>query len=182
MNSTISAFEAANTPLTQLLDTVRTDQWDSPSPCEGWTVRNVVGHLMETQREFLGRNNIDIGKVADAGGDPASTWRSHSAAVLDAVSTEAVANREFDGAFGRSTIGETLVQFYVWDMVAHRWDIARSLGQDPSLTDTELDRLERGITSFGDALYMDGICKPGVRAPADADRATLVLARLGRHV
>lgn len=70
MNSTISAFEAANTPLTQLLDTVRIDQWDSPSPCEGWTVRNVVGHLMETQREFLGRNNIDIGKVADAAGIP----------------------------------------------------------------------------------------------------------------
>ena len=92
-----------------------------------------------------------------------------------------VAGREFDGAFGRSTIGETLVQFYVWDMVAHRWDIARGADQHPQFTDTEVGRLERGIASFGDALYMDGICKPGVSAPADADRATLVLARLGRQ-
>ena len=86
-------------PLDAALGTVQADQWDSPSPCEGWTVRDVVEHLMETQREFLGRNNIDIGKVPGFGEDPASAWRSHTAAVLDAVSTEAVINAEFDGAF-----------------------------------------------------------------------------------
>ena len=181
MNSTISDYEAANAPLAQLLGTVHADQWDNPSPCEGWTVREVVGHLLETQRDFLLRNGIGLGEMPGLDGDPASAWRSHATAVLDALADDDVAGREFDGAFGRSTIGETLVQFYVWDMVAHRWDIARGADQHPQFTDTEVGRLERGIASFGDALYMDGICKPGVSAPADADRATLVLARLGRQ-
>ena len=44
-----------------------------------------------------------------------------------------------------------------------------------------LDRLEAGADSFGPALYMDGICRSGVDAPADADRATRLLARLGRR-
>jgi hypothetical protein len=62
----------------------------------------------------------------------------------------------------------------------HRWDVARATGQDAALTDAELDRMEAGADSFGEALYMDGICTPAVTPPPGADRATHVLARLGR--
>ena len=65
-------------------------------------------------------------------------------------------------------------------MVVHRWDVARAAGLDAGLTDAELERLDRGADSFGDALYMDGICKGGVTAPSDAPREVAVLARLGR--
>ncbi len=51
---------------------------------------------------------------------------------------------------------------------------------DDGLTDAELDRIEQGADSFGEALYMDGACRAGVEAPADADRVGRVLARLGR--
>jgi hypothetical protein len=40
--------------------------------------------------------------------------------------------------------------------------------------------MEAGADSFGPALYMDGICRPAVDVPADADRRTRVLGRLGR--
>ena len=182
MNSIISDFEAANTPLARLLDTVQASQWNKTSPCAGWTVRDVVGHLIDTQRQFLVVNGVGLGDAPELGTDPAAAWRSHSTSVLEALADDDVAGREFDGAFGRSTIGDTLVQFYVWDMVAHRWDIAHGAGFTAELSATELDRLERGIESFGDALYMDGICKPGVTAPANASRATLVLASLGRQL
>ena len=55
-----------------------------------------------------------------------------------------------------------------------------AVGADAGLTDDELDRVESGADSFGPALHMDGICRPALDAPADADRATRVLARLGR--
>ncbi len=32
----------------------RPRRWDSPSPCEEWTARDVVGHVVETQGMFLG--------------------------------------------------------------------------------------------------------------------------------
>ncbi|WP_199583033.1 hypothetical protein [Blastococcus sp. TF02-09] len=66
-------------------------------------------------------------------------------------------------------------------MVVHRWDVARTAGLDGSLDDAELDRIERGIESFGPVLYMEGICRDGVEPPAGSDRAARLLARLGRR-
>jgi hypothetical protein len=74
----------------------------------------------------------------------------------------------------------SLVQFHLFDVLVHRWDIARAARLDVPFTEAELDRIERGADSFGDALYTVGVCRPGVEAPADADRTTRVLARLGR--
>ena len=178
--SIASAHPAADRPLTAVLDAVAPDAWDRSSTCEGWTVRDVVRHLVQTQRDFLTERGVDLGEEPDVDADPAAAWRIHARRVAAAVADEAVAEEAYDGFFGPTTVGAALEQFYVWDMVVHRWDVARSVGADPVLTDAELDRVEAGADSFGDALYMEGICRPGTEPPADADRATRVLARLGR--
>ncbi len=105
---------------------------------------------------------------------------AHAARVAAAVADEDVAEQAYDGYFGPTTLGASLEQFYVWDMVVHRWDVARSVGVEPGLTDAELDRVESGADAFGDALYLEGICRRGAEPPAHADRTTRVLARLGR--
>jgi uncharacterized protein (TIGR03086 family) len=179
--SIATAHAAADRPLTAVLDAVPADAWDRPSTCEGWTVRDVVRHLVQTQREFLTERGVDLGAEPDVDADPAAAWRAHAARVAAAVADPAVAEQAYDGFFGPTTVGAALEQFYVWDMVVHRWDVARAAGLDGGLTDTELDRVEAGADSFGPALYMDGVCRPGVEAPADADRATRLLARLGRQ-
>jgi uncharacterized protein (TIGR03083 family) len=33
---------------------VSPDQWSSPTPYEGWTVRDVVSHLVDSSKLFLG--------------------------------------------------------------------------------------------------------------------------------
>ncbi len=175
-----TAYAAAERPLTAVLDAVPPDAWDRPSTCEEWTVRDVVRHLVQTQREFLTERGVDLGAEPDVDADPAAAWRAHAAGVAAAVADPAVAEQAYDGFFGPTTVGATLEQFYVWDMVVHRWDVARSVGADPALTDAELDRVEAGADAFGEALYMEGICRPAVEPPADADRTTRVLARLGR--
>jgi uncharacterized protein (TIGR03086 family) len=175
-----TAYAAADRPLTAVLDAVAPDAWDRPSTCEGWTVRDVVRHLVQTQREFLTEHGVDLGEESDVDADPAAAWRSHAARVAVAVADPAVAEQVYDGFSGPTTVGATLEQVYVWDMVVHRWDVARSAGIDPALTEAELDRVEAGADSFGDALYMEGICRPGTEPSADADRTTRVLARLGR--
>ena len=178
--SIATAYAAADRPLTAVLDTVAPDAWDRSSTCEGWTVRDVVRHLVQTQREFLTEHGVDLGEEPDVDADPAAAWRSHAARVAVAVADPAVAEQVYDGFFGPTTVGATLEQVYVWDMVVHRWDVARSVGADPALTDAELDRVEAGADSFGDALYTEGVCRPAVQPPADADCTTRVLARLGR--
>lgn len=179
--TTAARYRAADGPLSAVLAAVPTDRWTDPSPCADWSARDVVRHVVDTQRDFLTGQGVDLGPAPDVDADPAAAWRQHADRVLAAVADDGLAGREYDGHFGPTTVGATLEQFYVWDMVVHRWDVARATGLDAGLTDEELDRMEAGADGFGQALYMDGVCRPGVEAPADADRQTRLLARLGRR-
>lgn len=123
---------------------------------------------------------MDLGPAPDVAADPAAAWRAHARQVAGVLGDDAVAGRQFDGFFGPTTVGAALEQFYVGDMVVHRWDLARAVGAEAGLTDEELDRVEAGADGFGPALHMHGICRSAVDVPGTADRTTRVLARLGR--
>ncbi len=179
MNPTATAYEAALRPLSDVLDAVPADAWDNASPCTDWTARQVVAHVVDTQRDLLTGHGHDLGPAPELT-DPAAGLRTHAGRVLALVSRDDVVDATYEGFFGPTTVGATLVQFYVWDMLVHRWDLARATRGDEVLTPDELDRIEAGADTFGDALHMDGICGPAVPEPAQADRQTRVLARLGR--
>ena len=180
MTSTAKQYQAALGLLTAVVEAVHADSWSAPSPCEGWTARDVIGHMVQTQRELLAGHGVDVGDTPDLEADPAGAWRQHTHWVLDVLADEALVGRAYDGHFGPTTIGRTIEQFYVWDMYVHRWDLARAAGVHAELTHSELDLIEQGADSFGEALHMEGICRPSIDVHPDADRATRVLARLGR--
>jgi uncharacterized protein (TIGR03086 family) len=180
MNRTATEYAAADRRLTELLDAVPPTGWANSSPCQGWTARDVVGHLIETQRGFFTTHGVDLGTAPDVAADPPAVWHAHAERVATVLRDDAVPTTKFEGFFGPTTVGAALQQFYVWDMLVHRWDVARAAGVDAALTSEELDRIEAGADSFGPALYMEGICRAAVDVPGDADRETRVLARLGR--
>jgi uncharacterized protein (TIGR03086 family) len=178
---TSQRYRRADLALDHVLATVEPQRWDAPSPCEGWSARDVVGHLIETQRAFLLPHGADLGPDPDLA-DPAAAWRRHAARVVTALADGRLAAVAYDGHFGPTTVGDTLERFYVFDMVAHRWDVAGAAGVDDRFTDAELDELEAGIASFGDAIHMEGVCAPAVPVPEGADRQTRILASMGRAV
>ncbi|MDT0164125.1 maleylpyruvate isomerase family mycothiol-dependent enzyme [Actinotalea sp. AC32] len=178
--TTADLHAAAENPLTSVVDAVPAAAWSNPSPCEGWAARDVVRHLVRTQREFLTGRGADLGPEPDVEGDPAAAWREHTARVRALLADEAFVGTSYDGHFGPTTVGATFEQFYVWDMLVHRWDVARAAGLDADLAEDELDRVEAGADAFGEALYWDGVCRPGTEPAPDADRQGRVLARLGR--
>lgn len=157
----------------------QTDDWTAPSPCEGWCAADVVEHVISTERSFLGAH-ADVGAAPDVSADPAAAWRAHDDRVRELLADESVAAAEFDGHFGPASVGDTLVRFYGFDLLAHRWDIARSQGRDERFTGHELAILENAVEGFGDALYSEGICRRPVDVGDDADRQTRLLALLGR--
>ncbi|MFD2091119.1 TIGR03086 family metal-binding protein [Blastococcus deserti] len=180
MTTTSTQYENASRPLLAVLEAVPRDGWDNASPCAGWSARDVLAHVIETQRDFLAGRGIELGPAPDVAADPVAAWRDHAERVTAVISDDRVVDTGYDGFFGPTTVGATFDQAYVWDMLVHRWDIARSVGADARLSDAELDRIEAGADSFGEALYMEGICRRGVEPPEDAGRAARVLARLGR--
>lgn len=154
-------------------------RWEAPCPCEGWTVRDVVAHVIETEREFLQRHDL-LSSPAPSLADPASAWRSHAAEVLKVLSRDEVADRAFDGYFGPTTVGDTLAGFYGWDMAVHGWDVARAIGEDWPIGDDEARALGADADGWGDALYSEGICSAPVPVPDDASPWDRLLGRLGR--
>ena len=174
-------YTAASVPLTALIDAVPAEKWLAPSPCDDWTAADVVRHLIETERDFLTKHGADLGDQPDVDGNPSAAWRAHSVRVLDLLSDDALVDTEFDGYFGPTTVGAAFGQVYLFDVIVHRWDIAEAAALDTTLTTQELDEIETALAGFGDAIYMEGICKPGVEVAADTDRATRLLAKLGRQ-
>ncbi|WP_199583032.1 maleylpyruvate isomerase family mycothiol-dependent enzyme [Blastococcus sp. TF02-09] len=72
MNATASSFETADLALTAVLDSLSAAAWGEPSPCEGWTAADVVAHMVDTQRDFLGQRGVELGAAPDVAADPAA--------------------------------------------------------------------------------------------------------------
>lgn len=184
-----AAFARLADPFAAVVDRVPDTQWDAPSPCEGWTARDVLAHVVASQRGFLAERGIEgaspTGTDTDTDArlvtDPAVAWHAHDAWVRSLLADPDVAGTQFEGVFGPTTVGASMIAFHGFDLVVHRWDIATAAGLDERLTDDELDMVDRSADGFGDHLYGEGVCKPAVPVDGDADRQERVLARLGRR-
>jgi uncharacterized protein (TIGR03086 family) len=156
-----------------------TSDWSAASPCEGWSAADVVDHVVDTEREFLARHDLDLGDRPI--GTPADVWAQHLAVVRPLAADEDLRAREFDGFFGRTTIGAVLDDFYGFDLVVHGWDLGSASGRPTAFTDADMDALERALAGFGDHAYDDGVFRRPVDVPPDADRQTKLLALMGRR-
>ena len=175
-----SRYAAANAALDEVIEGITPEGWAAPSPCEGWTALDVLQHMFDTQRSFLVDRGLDLGTTPDLASDPVAGWRQHSAAVQSLLDDPQVTSTEYDGFFGRTTIGETFERFYLFDMSVHRWDIATAAGVATELSDTEMNQIETAADALGDNIYRPGVCADAVPVPAGAGRQTALLARLGR--
>ena len=138
-----------------------------------------MAHVLETQRDFLGRQGLDAG--------PAAGPRRPGGRVACAARTRGLGARrrrrgghEYDGYFGPTTIAATVADFYGWDLVVHGSDVARATGQDWSISDEEAAELHATADGWGDALHSEGVCADAVQVPDDASATDRLLARLGR--
>ena len=165
----------------EVVDRLDNADWGRSSPCEGWSAGDVLHHVISTQRDFLAQHGVDAATTTGVATDPRAAWHGHDDRVRALLADPAVASREYDGVFGRTTVGASLVTFYGFDLVVHRWDIAAAAGLDERLDDSELSMIEAAADGFGEHLYDEGVCKPAVSPPAGADRQSRVLARLGRR-
>ncbi|WP_210650736.1 TIGR03086 family metal-binding protein [Nocardioides sp. SYSU D00065] len=174
----LSLFTSRAERFTEVVDAV-VGSWDAPSPCAGWSARDVVRHVVETQREFLQRQDLDAGPEPDLD-DPAAAWRRQRDHVTSLLTEGGVGAREYDGWFGPTTIAATMADFYGWDLVVHGSDVARATGQPWTVSEEEAAALHATADGWGDTLYAEGICAGPLEVPADASTTDRLLARLGR--
>ncbi len=93
------------------------------------------------------------------------TGSGRSAALLTDPS---VADSAYQGSFGDTTVGAMLADFYGFDLVAYRWDLARALGRDTTFDHDELATRGRDPAWGGAGAHRPGQERPGPVAESPA--------------
>jgi hypothetical protein len=82
--------------------------WDNPSPCEGWTARDVVGHLTGWIPGFFGAHGVEFPPVPSVQDDPVAAWETVQATLAEALTDPALAARPVETPFSTQSLAETV--------------------------------------------------------------------------
>ena len=157
------------------------EAWDRPAPCEGWVARDIVRHIGDTTRMFLGRAGVEVPQDPSADEDPVGAWFAVRDTVQAALDDPEVAATSFDTPMGPSTLEETIGRFGIGDVLVHTWDLARATGLDERLDPDEVHRLFEVMEPNDEMMRQGSAFGPKVDVPAGADEQTRLLAFTGRR-
>jgi uncharacterized protein (TIGR03086 family) len=161
--------------LAGLLSEVDREALSDPTPCDRWTVKDLVDHIVAAPAKFarmVSGESIDwSAPTPPSGDDPASAFYSHAQDLLRAW-------RDRDGPLETTAVDWQCAEFAV-----HTWDLATAMGR--STDDLDPEAAERGLgfmranltdenrsTAFG----------PEQPAPDGADAFERIAAFAGRSV
>ena len=160
---------------------VPADRWDSPSPCDEWTTRGVVRHVVEVQGMFLGMVGRELGEIPDVEADPVGAFTAAAAVVQADLDDPERAGEEYEGYFGRARWEDSVDGFVNFDLVVHGWDLATAAGLDDTIDPADAAWVLTRAEELSPTMRKSGVIGPEVEAPADADVQARMLAYLGRR-
>jgi uncharacterized protein (TIGR03086 family) len=166
--------------VTDKIRSVPEDRWASASPCPGWSARDLVRHLVETQGMFAGFVGRTIEPGPDVDSDPLGAWVAASGQMQTLLDDPETAARAFQGFSGATTLGEAVDLFLCFDLDVHGWDLSRAAGLDDRIDPAELNRLWQSVEAFGDQIRSEGAFGPPVSVSPQASEQDKLLAHLGR--
>lgn len=180
-------LEPATTEMTRLIGDVRDDDLARPTPCDGWTVGDLIAHIHQFVDVFTCTGRKD---PVDPPQHLVDDWRSaipaRLAEMADAWRDDAAWVGEVAvGGVAMSSADNAVVA--AEELTVHAWDLARATGQHFTAQPAMLDRVEEFLVmfapgtdegSFGPA--GQGPFGPVAPVPSDADRFDRALAATGR--
>ena len=151
------------------------DQLDASTPCEGWDVRTLLNHMLDTQRYFIGvARGEDVLPPSPTpptvvGDDPTGPFERGRSELLEAFGQRGVIDRT----------GPSLGIAFA-DQLLHGWDLAKATAQDAGMPDGLADVAYAMIHGRFTDEQRTGVFKAAVPVAADASRQDQLLAYTGR--
>jgi uncharacterized protein (TIGR03086 family) len=182
MSDISERFRDLAAKFTRRVDAVPDDGWNSPSPCEDWTTRGVVGHMVGNCAIFLGLIDREMPPGPSVDDHPRGAWANGRDAIQVALDDPAIATTAYEGRMGKGTFEQGVARFGFMDLVVHSWDVARAAGGDEKLDPADVHEMFEMAKPMDEMLRTPGVCGPKVEAPPGADEQTQFLAFMGREV
>jgi uncharacterized protein (TIGR03086 family) len=195
-NQDVRSFHrAAVLASVDVVDKVRQDHLDLPTPCDGWQLSDLLAHMTVQHRGFAAAARghgadpaqWDAAAVADAVAvDPAGAYASAAADVLEAFTDDSVLTASFalpEFGPGAEFPGTQAIGFHFVDYVVHGWDVARTIGEPFALPDDVMAAVLPLVFAVPDGDFRSAAGSPFAPAigaddaVSDLDRALLHLGR-----
>jgi uncharacterized protein (TIGR03086 family) len=154
------------------------DAWDNPAPCEGWKARDVLDHILGSQRSVVAA--VTGSEPAVASSDPKAQWRETYGAFKEAVKQPGALQKTMPGPMGEMPVEMMVGRFLSSDILVHTWDLARAVGGDEKIDANAVTQAYSGLKPMDAMLRQPGIFGPKVEPASDADEQEQFLNFLGR--
>jgi uncharacterized protein (TIGR03086 family) len=135
----LEALDAAAAAYESRLRGVRPEQWELPTPCEQWTVKDLADHVLGGNRfspPLLAGGSaeeaISVARSGDFSGDPIESYRQSVAAQRAAFGAPGALQERVHHPFGEVS-GKRFAGMRTFDLLVHAWDLARATGGDEQL-------------------------------------------------
>lgn len=163
--------------------------WEKPSTCPGWTVRDIAGHVTWAQRQLRawatgtpdpspsGGPGTPAPAAVLAGDDPLTEYRKARAETNAVLTEETLARRITLPGMGEVPIA-AVVALLVCDTTVHTWDMGHPASQRIELPDALVAASHEWAGAH--AVRRPGFFGPELTPPPDADAQTRMLAFVGR--
>lgn len=161
---------------------VTADNWQAQSPCEDWTARDVVAHVVEGHRGVIAGVTGGPSKPLGDDEDPVQAWEQVSRAMTEIAADDDALARELDGPTGKMAAGEVIGRFVTMDVLVHTWDLARAVGADERLATDPVREAYEALKPLDAMIRRPGVFGPKLDAPAGSDLQAEFLSFLGREV
>lgn len=169
--------------MTARVTAVHDTGWEQSSPCEGWTARDVVSHVVEVQSWPLQATGVGVEDIPSSSQDPAAAWKAASSKLVAMLEDTDRASVEIDVAVaGMMPAGAAVDLIVCGDLVVHIWDLSRATGQDERIELAEVARMRAAVEFLGEqTIRRPGLYGAALTPPTGADAQTKLLAYLGRR-
>lgn len=156
-------------------------KWQAQSPCEEWTARDVVAHVVAGHRGVIA--GVRGGEAAPLGTDedPLGAWVEVYRAMDEITGDRQALESRVDGPAGKMQAGELIGRFVTMDLLVHSWDLARAVGADEHLDDDLVHRAYEDLKPMDEMIRRPRVFGPKLEPPSGADLQTEFLYFLGRR-
>jgi uncharacterized protein (TIGR03086 family) len=162
------------------------DQWDLPTPCAEWTVRDLVDHLITEQLWaaplLAGKSLGEAERIVNSPTvteDPVARWDTAAGASRVAFGEPGALDGTVPLSRGQTPASDYLNEMTL-DLAIHAWDLGRSIGLTDPLPDDLVDYALEQAAALGD-LSQTGVFAPAVQTRPDASAQDRLIALTGRQ-
>lgn len=157
------------------------DRWSAQSPCPDWQARDVVAHVVGSQRALVAAIEGTTAEDVPPDADPKELWRDSTSKLMAALQQPGALEKVVPGPMGEMPVEFMVGRLLANDVLVHTWDLARAVGGDELLDQDAVGHAYEGLKKVDAMLRMPGVFGDKVDPPEGADLQTEFLCFLGRR-